>query len=127
MSDRNDNDPPLRGQDDNDPPLRGQDVHHSEGRADALAGDERSEEELRGDDETDEIENFTREEFMDELSLEAIGTITGLPVPSDPSPDEERQFRGLAWENVKLDVGSRQEWGGVLPDRQVDEDPPERA
>lgn len=114
----------MRERDDSDTPLRGQDLHHEEGRADALAGNERSEDELRGEDETEDMQEFTREEFMDELSLDAIGTITGLPVPSDPGPEEERKYRELAWENVKLDVGSREEWGGVLPDRQVDEDPP---
>jgi hypothetical protein len=105
-------------------PLRGKDLHHKEGRGDALAGDDRSEDELRGEDATEDLEDFTHEEFMNDLSLEEISTITGLPQPIDPTPEEEREYRELAWENVKLDVEARDEWGGVRPDTDPGEPPP---
>jgi hypothetical protein len=110
--------------DEHEAPLRGRDLHHEEGRGDALRDRERPEDELRGEDETEDLEDFTRDEFMNDLSLDEISTITGLPRPPDPSPEEERKYRQLAWENVKIDVESRDEWGGVVPDLDPDEPPP---
>jgi hypothetical protein len=108
----------------NEAPLRGRDLHHEEGRGDALRDKERPEAELRGEDETDDLEDFTRDEFLNDLSLEEISTITGLPQPIDPTPEEERTFRELAWDNVKIDVESRDEWGGVQPDQEPGDAPP---
>jgi hypothetical protein len=113
MTDRNDDDAPLRGRD----------LHHEEGRGDALRDRERPEEELRGEDARDDVEELSRDDVMEHLSLDAIATLTGLPRPVDPGPDEERTFRELAWENVKLDIEARDEWGGVNPDADADEDP----
>jgi hypothetical protein len=105
-------------------PLRGQDLHHEPGRGDALSDGPRPERELRGEDMTGDLEDFTHDEFLNELSLEEISTITGLPQPTDPTPEQEREYRELAWENVKLDVEARDEWGGVNPDADPDSEPP---
>jgi hypothetical protein len=113
----------MTDRDEHETPLRGHDLHHEEGRGDALAGDERSEDELRGESALGELDELTRAEILEELSLDEVATLTGLPRPVDPSPDEEREFRELAWQNVKLDIEARDEWGGVTPDADPDEDP----
>jgi len=118
----------MTDRDERDAPLRGQDLHHEEGRGDALERDERSEAELRGGGgaETrgpEDLEELRRAEILHELSLDEVATLTGLPLPIDPSPEDERAYRELAWENVKLDIEARDEWGGVNPDTDAEEDP----
>jgi hypothetical protein len=69
-----------------------------------------------GETYADDLSLPTRHQVLEELSLREIETLTGLPSPKEPSPGEEREYRLLAWENIKLDVGASEEWGGVNPD-----------
>jgi hypothetical protein len=62
----------------------------------------------------------TRDEIMHTLTVEQIEELTALPAPSGASPDEERAYRELAWENIKVDVESRDEQ--VPLDAEVDRD-----
>ncbi len=63
----------------------------------------------------------TRDEFMNSLTLEQIEELTSLPAPENPDAEEERAFREFAWENVKVDIESRDEQ--VPLDAEVDERP----
>jgi hypothetical protein len=58
---------------------------------------------------------MTQADFL-ELPLERVEAITGMPAPSAPTPDQERDYREAAWASYKLDVANDQEWGGVEPD-----------
>ncbi len=51
----------------------------------------------------------TRHEFMNTLTLDQIEELTGLPAPEQPDAEKERAYRELAWENVMVDVESRDE------------------
>ena len=51
----------------------------------------------------------TREQIMEQLTLEQIEELTGLSAPHGAEPSEERAYRELAWENIKVDVESRDE------------------
>lgn len=88
------------------------------GRDDArgAGADEDAFEDLPEGTHGDDIRQLTRDQLVRELSLREIETLTGMPSPSDPSPEEEREYRLMAWESVKIDVGSADEWGGVNPD-----------
>ncbi len=50
---------------------------------------------------------YSREDFMDVLTLAQIERLTGLPAPEKPEAESERAYRELAWENVQVDVESR--------------------
>ena len=49
----------------------------------------------------------TRHDFMHTLTIQQIEELTGLPAPANPDPEKERAYRELAWENVMVDVESR--------------------
>ena len=51
--------------------------------------------------------SVTRDEIMHSLSLEQIEELTALPAPKGAEPSEERAYRELAWENIKVDVEAR--------------------
>lgn len=51
--------------------------------------------------------SHTRDDIMHTLTVEQIEELTGLPAPEGASTDEERAYRELAWENIKVDVESR--------------------
>lgn len=51
--------------------------------------------------------DYSREDFMDVLTLEEIERLTGLPAPEKPEAETEREYREMAWENVQVDVQSR--------------------
>ncbi len=50
---------------------------------------------------------YSREDFMDVFSLAEIERLTGLPAPEKPGAAAEREYRELAWENVQVDIQSR--------------------
>lgn len=50
---------------------------------------------------------YSREDFMDVLTLEEIERVTGVPAPERPEAEAEREYREMAWENVQVDVQSR--------------------
>jgi hypothetical protein len=58
----------------------------------------------------------TRADIMETLTLEQIEELTGLPAPYGAEPSEERAYRELAWENVKVDVESRDAQVPIDPD-----------
>lgn len=58
----------------------------------------------------------TREQIMQTLSLEHIEELTGLPAPHGAEPSEERAYRELAWENIKVDIESRDAQVPIDPD-----------
>jgi len=51
--------------------------------------------------------NVTREQIMEHLTLEQIEELTGLSAPRGAEPSEERAYRELAWESIKVDIESR--------------------
>lgn len=55
---------------------------------------------------------YDREDFMDVLTLDEIERITDLPAPQAPDAEAERAYREKAWENVQVDVESRD---GLMP------------
>ena len=63
----------------------------------------------------------TRDDIMHTLTVQEIEELTGLPAPEGASADEERAYRELAWENIKVDVESRD--AQVPLDAEVDERP----
>jgi hypothetical protein len=65
--------------------------------------------------------SHTRHDIMTTLTIQQIEELTGLPAPEGASPDEERGYRELAWENIKVDVESRD--AQVPLDAEVDERP----
>jgi hypothetical protein len=67
------------------------------------------------------VPTVTREEIMETLTLEQIEQLTDLPAPHGAEPSEERAYRELAWENIKVDVESRD---AQVP---IDADADERA
>jgi len=51
--------------------------------------------------------SHTRDDIMNTLTIQQIEELTGLPAPEGAGPEKERAYRELAWENIKVDVESR--------------------
>lgn len=56
------------------------------------------------------MEQLTERDFR-ELPLDTIEKRTGMPVPPDPTPEQERTYRAKAWRSYQVDIENRDEWG----------------
>lgn len=64
---------------------------------------------------------LTRDDFL-HLPVEQLAARTGLTPPTGGSEQEIRSWREKAWEDYRLDIENRDEWGTA---RQEDPSPPE--